>query len=148
LQDGLCEINTFFLIARRHWKPLRPLFSFLYWVTFVPMRTALYPIMLVHFWREMQPYARWEALVVCGCQLLLIAFNLFLLTLSALNWYKRSMKAPAAPVASAASTNGAAAGGWPHAALGMHAHASVWWRWLELLQGVRAWCRHVDMPFI
>ena len=87
--DGICEINTFFLIARRQWKSVRKPFSFLYWATFFPMRIFLYPYMLVLFYREMQAYALWELIAVCGSQVALIAFNVVLLMLSITNWKKR-----------------------------------------------------------
>lgn len=88
--DGLCEINTFFLIARRQWKPLRRPLSVLYWATFFPLRIFLYPFMLLRFYQQMQTHPVWEMLVVCGSQLLLIGFNVVLLALSAGNWRKRS----------------------------------------------------------
>lgn len=50
----MCELNTFFLIARRQWKGLRLPFSILYWATFFPLRIFLYPYMLVLFYRELQ----------------------------------------------------------------------------------------------
>lgn len=53
-QDGLCELNTLFLIARRQWRSLRTPFSVAYWITFFPMRIFLYPYMLVLFYRELQ----------------------------------------------------------------------------------------------
>ena len=42
--DGLCEINTFFLIARRQWPRLKDLMDLLYWLTFIPSRTICYPV--------------------------------------------------------------------------------------------------------
>ena len=38
----------------------------------------------------MQIHETWEMLTVCGCQLLLIAFNFVLLSLSVMNWMKRA----------------------------------------------------------
>lgn len=48
----------------------------------------MYPVMLVNFWEEMQPYAAWERYTVCLCQLILIGFNIILLSLSIANWRK------------------------------------------------------------
>lgn len=90
MQDGICEINTFFLIARRQWRSVREPFSFLYWATFFPMRIFLYPLMLVYFYQEMQVHALWELVAVCGSQIALIGFNIILLSLSIANWRKRS----------------------------------------------------------
>ena len=38
----------------------------------------------------MQIHALWELMTVCGCQIVLIAFNVVLLGLSIGNWKKRS----------------------------------------------------------
>ncbi len=90
--DGICEINTFFLIARRQWRTGRGALTFLFWATFFPLRIFLYPLMLVRMYQQMQPYATWEMLTVCACQTLLIAFNVVLLVLSVSNWKKRAGK--------------------------------------------------------
>lgn len=65
------------------------MFGWLYWVTFLPLRTILYPIMLVKFWEEMSPHPTWEKFAVCGSQLVLIAFNFILLSLSLANLKKK-----------------------------------------------------------
>jgi hypothetical protein len=52
--DGLVEINTLFLIARRQLRTGRQLFGWLYWATFFPLRMAMYPYLLVQFYRVMQ----------------------------------------------------------------------------------------------
>lgn len=41
--DGVVELNTLFLIARRQlpWRPARKLCSWLYWGSFIPMRCIL-----------------------------------------------------------------------------------------------------------
>jgi hypothetical protein len=90
--DGICEINTFFLIARRQWKTLRRPLSFLYWATFFPLRIFLYPYMLTVFYSSMKQHnhAVWETFTVCACQIVLIGFNLVLLALSIGNWKKRA----------------------------------------------------------
>jgi hypothetical protein len=114
-QDGLCEINTFFLIARRQWKSLRRPLSAIYWATFFPLRIALYPLMLVQFWQQMRRggHAWWEVGAVCGSQAALIAFNVMLLALSAGNWRKRrggrGRRGPAAPAAPGSPAGGKAA---------------------------------------
>lgn len=90
--DGLVEINTFFLIARRQLRTGRQLFRCLYWATFLPLRLALYPYLLVQFYRVMQPFPLWELVVVCGCQTILIAFNLMFLALSIMSELKRKQE--------------------------------------------------------
>ncbi|KAI8105552.1 hypothetical protein M9434_000137 [Picochlorum sp. BPE23] len=90
--DGLCEINTFFLIARRQFKPYRNILGIMYWATFIPMRTILYPIMLVEFYYRMQEHEFWKLLVVCGCQAVLIVFNFVLLWMGASKSLKRKWK--------------------------------------------------------
>lgn len=54
------------------------------------MRIFLYPLMLVYFYHEMKSHALWEMIAVCGSQLVLIGFNGILLSLSIMNWRKRS----------------------------------------------------------
>ena len=61
---GTVELNTFFLIARRQWRPVRTLASWLYWGTFIPMRLLLYPYLLAVFYREMLVYP-WCVACVC-----------------------------------------------------------------------------------
>ncbi len=46
--------------------------------------------MLVKFYQEMQVHALWELIAVCGSQIVLIGFNIILLSLSIANWKKRS----------------------------------------------------------
>lgn len=85
--DGLCEINTFFLIARRQWPKLRGAMDWMYWITFIPSRTICYPIMLYEFWHVFEERverglaSRWEQYTCCGCQASLILFNAALLYL-------------------------------------------------------------------
>lgn len=85
--DGLCEINTFFLIARRQWPKLKGTMDALYWITFIPSRTICYPVMLYEFWHvfedriERGVASRWEQFTCCGCQAFLILFNAALLYL-------------------------------------------------------------------
>jgi hypothetical protein len=45
--------------------------------------------MLVKFWEEMMPHAPWEKFAVCGSQVILIAFNYILLSLSVANLKKK-----------------------------------------------------------
>lgn len=62
--------------------------------------------MLTVFYKTMKQYnhATWEILTVCGCQALLIAFNVVLLWLTAGNWKQRagtkSLKMSPSPVSS------------------------------------------------
>lgn len=92
--DGLCEINTFFLIGRRQFKSYRKLMDILYWVTFIPSRTIIYPIMLYEFYKVWQVRLLdggryWEMVTVCGCQMALIAFNVVLLYLGVVKYLKK-----------------------------------------------------------
>eukprot|EP00887_Chlorella_sp_A99_P006037 scaffold22.g6037.t1 len=97
--DGVTEINTAFLIARRHWRGAARLFNFLYWTTFVAMRLVLYPALLPVFYARMRGHAPWERAAVCGAQAVLVAFNLTLLALSAVNWRRRAARLAAAAAA-------------------------------------------------
>lgn len=64
----------------------------MYWATFIPMRTILYPIMLVEFYYRMQEHAFWKLCVVCGCQAVLIVFNFVLLWMGVSKSLKRAWK--------------------------------------------------------
>ena len=46
-----------------------------YWISFVPLRLILYPVLLVRFWVVLEPFPLWERLLVCTCQLFLCFFN-------------------------------------------------------------------------
>jgi hypothetical protein len=46
-----------------------------YWVSFVPLRLVLYPMLLVRFWVVLREFPLWERLLVVICQLLLCFFN-------------------------------------------------------------------------
>ncbi|EFN53634.1 expressed protein [Chlorella variabilis] len=110
--DGLVELNTFFLIARRQFRSrtTRKVFSWLYWASFLSMRMVLYPLMVPLFWREMQMTEEapwWEVLACVGSQTILCMFNVVLLALSVMNWRKR--RAAAGETKDGASA-GAAAG--------------------------------------
>ncbi|KAK9826081.1 hypothetical protein WJX81_000287 [Elliptochloris bilobata] len=74
--DGITELNTFFLIARRQWHSQRNLMHWLYWATFVPMRLVLYPALLVKFWLVLHGFPLWDRLLVVACQFLLCCFNI------------------------------------------------------------------------
>lgn len=65
--------------------------------------------MLVAFYQEMKAHALWEMAAVCGSQIVLIGFNVVLLTLSIANWRKRAGKSAAVPVATPAAAPGKAA---------------------------------------
>lgn len=85
--DGIVELNTMFLIARRQlpWRPARKLCSWLYWGSFLPMRCILYPVMVPVFLREMQLVEHapwWHTLACVGAQVILCIFNYVLLGLS------------------------------------------------------------------
>jgi len=96
--DGLCEINTFFLIARRQFPKLKDTMDLMYWVTFIPTRTIIYPVMLYEFYHVFSKrIARgtsspWELWVCCGCQASLIAFNAALLYLGVAKHLRKKKK--------------------------------------------------------
>ena len=46
-----------------------------YWLSFIPMRLIMYPVLLVRFWRVLEGYPWWDRGLVVGCQLLLCLFN-------------------------------------------------------------------------
>ena len=46
-----------------------------YWISFIPMRLMMYPVLLVQFWRVLEGYPWWDRGLVVGCQLLLCLFN-------------------------------------------------------------------------
>lgn len=52
--DGLVELNTLCLIARRQLRFGRGVTGPLYWASFFPLRMGLYPYLLLRFWQEMQ----------------------------------------------------------------------------------------------
>ena len=84
--DGLCEINTFFLIARRQFKQVAHIMEVLYWVTFVLSRSILYPVLLFDMYqvmsnRVLEGAGMWQLVTVCLCQFFLICFNFALLYL-------------------------------------------------------------------
>lgn len=94
--DGLVELNTFFLIARRQWRTQRKLFSWLYWGSFFPLRMLLYPAMVpvfLHEMRAVEAASWWETLLCVGSQVFLCGFNVVLLALSVMNWRKRQAAA-------------------------------------------------------
>ncbi|KAL4431312.1 hypothetical protein ABPG75_006568 [Micractinium tetrahymenae] len=96
--DGLVELNTFFLIARRQCHSLRKFFSLAYWGSFVPMRLVVYPALVPVFLSEMRAARAgwWDTLVCVGAQVVLTCFNIMLLALSLMNRSKRRSEASAA----------------------------------------------------
>jgi hypothetical protein len=77
--DGLTELNTFFMIARRCWSSQRLLMHRMYWITYVPLRLILYPALLPRFWFVLEGFPMWERVGVVTCQFLLCLFNLAML---------------------------------------------------------------------
>ena len=99
--DGLCEINTFFLIGRRQFKPYKKIMDILYWATFIPSRTIIYPIMLYEFYsvwqvRLLDGGKYWEMVTCLACQTSLIVFNIILLYLGVVKHIKKRKKTQAA----------------------------------------------------
>ena len=54
---------------------MRLLWCRAYWLSFIPMRLIMYPVLLVRFWRVLEGYPWWDRGLVVGCQLLLCLFN-------------------------------------------------------------------------
>mmetsp|Transcript_29344 Transcript_29344/g.75341 ORF Transcript_29344/g.75341 Transcript_29344/m.75341 type:complete len:211 (+) Transcript_29344:338-970(+) len=77
--DGLVEINTFFLVARRQVKEWRWLYSPLFWVTFFPTRFLIHPYLVLKFWEVTAPYSLFEQVLVTAAQVMLCAFNVLFL---------------------------------------------------------------------
>ena len=92
MQDGICEINTFFLIAKRQFKKYSSPLTWMYWTTFIPSRIILYPLLLVKFYEIMKEYRAWEMYAVCGSQMFLILFNFALLWLGVAKYLKTKSK--------------------------------------------------------
>lgn len=81
--DGLVEISTFFLIARRHCKGLlSKACNWLYWGTTIALRFMLQPYLLWLFWRLAKPYPAHVKVVVIGSQTFLCFFNLGLVVIA------------------------------------------------------------------
>jgi hypothetical protein len=88
--DGLTEINTFFLIARRQWKSQRVVLTAMYWSTFIPIRLMLFPYLLVVFVSGLPPsIPTWERIVIWCCQLFLCIFNLGMVHRSLSGWWRQ-----------------------------------------------------------
>lgn len=87
--DGLAEVNTYFLIARRQYKQWAGVCDVLYWVTFVPFRIVLYPGLLVPFACSLASYSLLNKVLCLGAQGLLCLFNVALLQLSVKGLLKR-----------------------------------------------------------
>lgn len=89
--DGLVELNTFMLIARRQlsgWPRLRKTFNRLYWATFFPLRFMLCPYLIFHFWFMLAHLPAYERLNVAACQIGLFWFNGLMLWASVKRrWY-------------------------------------------------------------
>jgi len=77
--DGLVEINTFFLIARRQVKHWRWLMNPLFWLTFVPTRFIVHPYLILQFWQVTAPYSLLERVLVTASQAILCGFNFLFL---------------------------------------------------------------------
>lgn len=81
--DGLVEISTFFLIARRHCKGLlSKLCNWLYWGTTIALRFMLQPYLLALFWRLAKPLPAHDRAIVVGSQSFLCFFNLGLVVVA------------------------------------------------------------------
>lgn len=90
--DGLAEVNTYFLIARRQYKQWATVCDVLYWATFVPFRIVLYPALLWPFWQSLQSHSPLNKVLCLGAQFLLCLFNLALLHLSVKGVLKRRQR--------------------------------------------------------
>lgn len=106
--DGLAEVNTYFLIARRQYKQWATVCDVLYWATFVPFRIVLYPALLWPFWQSLQTHSALNKTLCLGAQFLLCLFNVALLYLSVKGVLKRRQKRAGAAAAAAADDKAAA----------------------------------------
>lgn len=77
--DGLVEINTFFLIAKRQVKDWRWLYTPLFWISFFPTRFLIHPYLVLKFWQVTESCSLWERLLVTAAQLCLCGFNVLFL---------------------------------------------------------------------
>lgn len=101
--DGMVELNTFFLIARRQWPSWASLHTTLYWCSFVPMRMVLYPYLLLPFSHALASHPLLERVACLGAQALLCLFNFGLLHTHMQSWRRRRQRALAAKEAAAAA---------------------------------------------
>ena len=93
--DGLVEISTLFLIARRHctgW--LSTLCNWLYWGSTIALRFVLQPYLLMLFWRLAAKYPPHVRAVVIGSQTFLCIFNtgLVIIAINASRYQKTHKK--------------------------------------------------------
>jgi len=78
----LVEANTLFLILRRRVRrgsAMHAVWNGLYVATLAPVRFAWQPYLLWHFYANVtKDDVWWEKVQVCGAQMFLIGFNVFL----------------------------------------------------------------------
>ena len=81
-RNGLVEANTLFLILRRRVRrgsAMHAVWNGLYVATLAPVRFAWQPYLLWHFYANVtKDDVWWEKVQVCGAQMFLIGFNVFL----------------------------------------------------------------------
>ncbi len=81
--DGLVEMSTFFMIARRHCSGrLSAAMNALYWLTTIALRFVLQPYLLYLFFVLAKPYPLHVQAVVIGSQLFLCIFNMGLIAVA------------------------------------------------------------------
>lgn len=73
--EGLCEYNTFFLIARRQFKSASKIMNILFWATFIPTRILVFPIVMGMCPKLLRGHGLGEKVNVYGCQMGLLLFN-------------------------------------------------------------------------
>lgn len=97
LHAGLAEINTVFVIGRRYFSRNKHggrIFNFLHWLSFIPLRFILFPILIFVFWQSLSGFPLWKKFWVCGAQVFLCVFNaLFLHTILTRHKFYDTLKA-------------------------------------------------------
>lgn len=73
--EGMCEYNTFFLIARRQFKCASKVMNFFFWATFVPTRIVVFPVVMGMCPQLLQGHGLGDKINVYGCQVGLLLFN-------------------------------------------------------------------------
>lgn len=82
-RDGLVELSTFFLIARRHCAGrLSRACNALYWASTLALRFAMQPYLLWRFVRITEAFPPWERATILTAQSFLCVFNIGLVVIA------------------------------------------------------------------
>ena len=81
--DGLVELSTFFMVARRQCSGLlSDVLNALYWFTTIALRFGLQPWLLYRFWTLAAGYQAWDRFIVVASQACLCVFNIGLVSVA------------------------------------------------------------------